>query len=547
VTTALDRHSEETSGSKIEGNLLWWKGAIIYQIYPRSFRDSNDDGIGDLAGITAGLPYISSLGVDAIWISPFYRSPMQDFGYDVADYTSVDPIFGTIEDFDRLISVAHKLGLKVIIDQIYSHTSDQHSWFQQSRMNADNEKADWYVWKDANPDGSPPTNWQSVFSGPAWEWDARRKQYYLHNFLPSQPDLNLHNPDVQEAILNVARFWLERGVDGFRIDALNFSMHDLEFRDNPPSGLSRHEITRPFDMQMHTYNQSHPDIVHFVERIGMLLREYGARFSVAEVGGPDPIAEMKAFTEGDRRLNSAYSFEFLYLPKLSSPAIKKALSSWDETDGQGWPSWAFSNHDAPRALSRWSNNADDERSAKLYMMLLLSFRGNAFIYQGEELAMPQGTVPFELLKDPEAVKNWPLTLGRDGARTPMPWNAQSEHGGFSTKQPWLPVSEHQAGRAVDLQERDPNSTLHFTRHLIAARKALNPIRTGNLVFVDAPDDLLIFDRHADGDKVRCVFNLSKTDQVTPSDVGHPVLFSTERSSEILPEKLPANSGFWVKA
>ncbi|HEY7004942.1 MAG TPA: alpha-amylase family glycosyl hydrolase, partial [Sphingomicrobium sp.] len=272
---------EETSPTAVSATAEpWWRGAAIYQIYPRSFVDSDGSGIGDLPGITQRLDYVASLGVDGIWLSPFFTSPMRDFGYDVADYRDVDPVFGTLADFDSLVGRAHALNLKVIIDQVYSHSSDQHAWFQESRSSRDNAKSDWYVWADAKPDGSPPNNWQSVFGGPAWQWDARRGQYYLHNFLAEQPDLNLHNPAVQDALLDVARFWLDRGVDGFRIDAINFAMHDPDLRDNPPApnGGKR---TRSFDFQQHLYNQSHPDIVKFLERLRSVTDSYKDRFTLA--------------------------------------------------------------------------------------------------------------------------------------------------------------------------------------------------------------------------------------------------------------------------
>ncbi|MEM8725911.1 MAG: alpha-amylase family glycosyl hydrolase, partial [Pseudomonadota bacterium] len=391
----------------------WWRGAVIYQIYPRSFRDTNADGIGDLNGIAEGLDYIASLGVDGIWISPFFTSPMKDFGYDVSDYCGIDPSYGTFEDFDRVIERAHALGLKVIIDQVYSHTSDEHAWFKESRADRLNAKADWYVWADPKPDGSPPSNWQSVFGGSAWQWDGPRKQYFLHNFLTSQPDLNVHNPEVQAAVLDVMRFWLDRGVDGFRLDALNFSMHDPQLRDNPPSNAPIEAVTRPFDMQIKKYNQSHDDIPAFLERLRGVLNEYDGRFTVAEVGGPDPLAEMKAFTEGGKRLDSAYNFDFLYAPDLTADRVRASLLHWDGTPDEGWPSWAFSNHDAPRAVTRWSNGEDFDQIARLSMLLLLSLRGNPIIYQGEELGLPQGFVAFEDLLDPEAIANWPHTLGRD--------------------------------------------------------------------------------------------------------------------------------------
>ena len=335
-----------------EEHLPWWKGAAIYQIYPRSFMDSNGDGIGDLPGITQRLDHIAELGVDAIWISPFFTSPQADFGYDIADYCDVDPIFGTLADFDALIERAHALGLKVLIDQVYSHTSDRHPWFQESRSSRDNPKADWYVWADPKPEGSPPSNWQSVFGGPAWRWDARRGQYYLHNFLNSQPQLNGHHSEVQDALLSVMRFWLERGVDGFRIDALNFLMHDPPLRDNPPATAGG-KRSRPYDFQRRIYNQSHADIPLFLERIRQLTDRYDAVFTLAEVGGRNSDGEMKAFTQGNTRLNSAYGFDFLYAERLTADLLIHILSKWPNDPAVGWPSWAFENHDAPRALSRW--------------------------------------------------------------------------------------------------------------------------------------------------------------------------------------------------
>lgn len=281
----------------------WWRGATIYQIYPRSFADSNGDGIGDLPGTTAALPHVASLGVDAIWLSPFYKSPMRDFGYDVSDFCDVDPLFGSLADFDALIARAHELGLRVLVDQIYSHSSDQHPWFRDSRQDRTNDRADWYVWADAKPDGSPPNNWQSVFGGPAWQWDARRCQYYLHNFLPDQPDLNVHNPAVQAALLDVARFWLERGVDGFRLDAINYAMHDPQLRDNPPAPDRGVVRTRPSDFQLPIHNQGHPQLLDFIRRIRAVTEEYGGRFTVAEVGGLDALPAMKLLIEGPDRLH----------------------------------------------------------------------------------------------------------------------------------------------------------------------------------------------------------------------------------------------------
>lgn len=482
----------------------WWRGAAIYQIYPRSFQDSNGDGVGDLAGIAQRMDYVAALGVDAIWISPFYKSPMRDFGYDVSDYCDVDPVFGTLADFDAVVAAAHAVGVKIMVDQVYSHSSNDHPWFTESRSSRDNPRADWYVWADPKADGSPPNNWQSVFGGPAWTWDGRRRQYYLHNFLTSQPQLNLHNPAVQDALLGVARFWLERGVDGFRIDALNFAMHDPKLRDNPPAELSRMP-SRPFDFQKQVHNQFHRRTVKFLERLRDLTDEFGGAFTLAEVGGDEDNIEMKRFTRGNRRLNSAYGFDFLYCPALTPEFVAETLSRWPE--GEGWPSWAFENHDAPRAVSRWCAPEDADRFAPMKMALLVALRGNIILYQGEELGLRQDDIPFELLQDPEAIANWPLTLSRDGVRTPMPWTGEAL-GGFTTGHPWLPLGAQNRKLSISGQERKKTSLLHETRRLLALRKGSSALRHGKLKKLVAKGGLLAFDRVGREQRVRCLFNLS---------------------------------------
>ena len=488
------------------GTTPWWKGATIYQIYPRSFADSNGDGIGDLPGITAHLDYVASLGVDAIWLSPFFTSPQADFGYDVSDYRDVDPIFGTLGDCDALIARAHALGLRVIVDMVWSHTSDAHPWFADSRASRTNDRADWYVWADAKPAGSPPNNWQSVFGGPAWTWDARRGQYYLHNFLSGQPQLNGHHPAVQAELLDIARFWLDRGVDGFRLDAINFMMHDPALTDNPPAPDDGTPRTRPFDFQLHQYNQSHADIPAFLERVRALLDGYdGDRFTVAEIGGADSDREMKLFTAHDRRLNTAYGFDFLYAPRLTARAVRDALDKWPVD--QSWPSWAFENHDAPRAVSRWANEADRDAFARVKMLLLAALRGNIFLYYGEELGLPQVDVAFEDLQDPEAIANWPQTLSRDGARTPMPWRADAPNLGFGTAPPWLPVGPAHRPMAVDRQAADPESLLAWTRRVLALRRDHPALLTGDLRFIDTNHDILAFERITGDERLLCVFNL----------------------------------------
>lgn len=485
----------------------WWRGASIYQVYPRSFADSNGDGIGDLPGITGKLDYVASLGVDGVWLSPFFTSPMKDFGYDVADYCGVDPIFGTLENFDALVTKAHAVGLKVLIDQVYSHTSDLHAWFAESRASRDNVKADWYVWADPKTDGTPPNNWQSVFGGPAWTWDARRGQYFMHNFLSSQPQLNVHNPEVQDALLGVAKFWLDRGVDGFRVDAINFAMHNPEFTDNPPAPAGNGIRTRPFDFQLKINNQSHPDIPAFIERIRALTDSYPERFTVAEVGGPDPDREMKAFTAGETHFNSAYGFNFLYAEQLTPALVREAVEAWPDADGIGWPSWAFSNHDAPRWISRWAPADAREAYARMVMMLFACLRGNVILWQGEELGLTQVDIPFEKLQDPEAIANWPLTLSRDGTRTPMPWVSDALNGGFSSSEPWLPLGSDHRLMSVDRQEREPNSMLALTRKLIAFRNANEAMLIGDLMIIEAQSDLLVFERRSANQHLVCAFNM----------------------------------------
>ncbi|MCL6251654.1 alpha-amylase family glycosyl hydrolase [Altererythrobacter sp. KTW20L] len=502
----------------------WWRGAAIYQIYPRSFQDSNGDGVGDLAGITRRLDHVADLGVDAIWISPFFTSPMKDFGYDISDYCAVDPVFGTLADFDALVARAHHLGLKVLIDQVYAHTSDQHEWFADSRATSD--KADWYVWADPKADGTPPSNWQSVFGGPAWTWDARRCQYYLHTFLKEQPQLNVHNVAVQDALLDVAKFWLDRGVDGFRLDALNHAMADPLLRDNPPAPeVPGQRRTRPFDYQDKVHSQSQPEMVYFTERLRGLANEYGAVFTMAEVGGSNALEEMKAFTLGENRLDSAYGFDFLYAPALTPDLVATAMAEWPGDSGEGWPSWAFENHDAPRAVSRWCAAEDIDNFASLKMALLLCLRGNPILYQGEELGLEQDDIPFHLLQDPEAIANWPLTLSRDGARTPFPWT-DDERGGFTTGTPWLPLSPANRARAAVVQSAAPFSMLKATRRLLALRRAHAELRLGRFELLEATQNLLVFRRTLPQGAVLCAFNLGQVDAAMPVDTAGMTLLAS---------------------
>ncbi|MDE2596502.1 MAG: DUF3459 domain-containing protein [Sphingomonadales bacterium] len=519
----------------------WWRGAAIYQVYPRSFLDTDGDGVGDLPGVAVKMDHIASLGVDAVWISPFYPSPMRDFGYDITDYCGVDPVFGTVADFDAVVAAAHARGVRVLVDQVYAHVSSDHPWFSESRADRTNPRADWFVWADPKPDGSPPNNWQSVFGGPAWTWDARRCQYYLHNFLTSQPQLNLHVPAVQDALLGVARFWLERGVDGFRLDALNFAMHDPLLRDNPPAPDTGKPRTRPFDYQQKKWNLFHPDTPQFLERLRALTDEYDGVFTLAEVGDDDDNAWKKRFTRGDHRLNSAYGFDFLYAPRLTAALVAKVMGDWPNGADQGWPCWAFENHDAPRAVSRWCDPEARAPFARLKVALLACLRGNFTLYQGEELGLVQDDIPFEQLQDPEAITNWPRTLSRDGARTPLPWS-DAPQGGFTSGTPWLPMSEANMSRNVTAQEADPASQLAFTQAMLALRKAHPALRLGDLLDCAVDGERLDFVRAIEGERLRCLFNLS--DKALPLiDVAGDVLLAVNGAR---PDALPPYGALIVR-
>lgn len=516
----------------------WWRGAVIYQIYPRSYRDTNGDGIGDLKGITLSLDHIASLNVDAIWISPFFKSPMADFGYDVSDYEDVDPIFGTLADFDELIAEAHKRGIRIIIDLVISHTSDQHPWFIESRSSKNNSRADWYVWADAKPDGTPPNNWLSIFGGSAWEWDTRRCQYYLHNFLTSQPDLNFHNPQVQDAVLAAAKFWLDRGVDGFRLDTVNFYFHDKLLRDNPPAppgtAVAIVQTTNPYSRQIHLYDKNQPENLVFLERLRALCNEYPGATMVGELGTDENLYEMMAtYTEDGQRLHMAYAFELLTKNSKAS-YIRRAVEQMNGGIKTGWPSWALSNHDFARVVSRWGGADDPDRFGPLVVALVSSLRGTPSLYQGEELGLTEADIPFELLQDPYGKRFWPEYKGRDGCRTPMPWSPEGPSAGFSEATPWLPVPQEHRTRAVAVQEKDPHSVLSRVRRFLAWRKDQVALRKGDMTFHDAPEPILAFTREAGGQRVLCLFNLgpeeivfdtSKLGALTPLNghgfEGHP--------------------------
>jgi alpha-glucosidase len=512
---------------------------ITYQIYPRSFQDSNHDGIGDLRGITDRLDYVRSLGVDAVWISPFFKSPMRDFGYDVSDYRAIDPSFGTMDDFRQLVSKARHCGLKVLLDLVVSHTSDQHPWFQQS-VDRESGKSDWYLWADAKRDGSPPNNWISVFGGSAWQWHPVRRQYYFHSFLSSQPDLNLHCPAVQEQILEEMRFWLKEGVAGFRLDACNHYFQDLELRDNPPREDSSTAL-HPYGFQVHVYDQGRPEALPFFEKVRRLLDEYEA-FSLGEVGGTDANALMGQYTEPGR-LHSAYSFSLMG-PDGSAAHVRRVIERLQSTiKAPAQPCYAFSNHDKPRVVTRWQRGRPLEATAKQMFALLVSMPGHICVYQGEELGLPQAEVPFERLQDPYGKTFWPKFKGRDGCRTPMPWCSDAG-AGFSRGEPWLPIpAEHFALNVAAQQERS-DSTLNVARRLLALRREYPALSTPALSFVDTDADVLAFIRHGPAEDVFCCYNLGLQPARATSPAKGPVLFSelAKRDDTVL--RLEVNGFHW---
>ncbi|MFD1695398.1 alpha-glucosidase family protein [Roseibium aestuarii] len=514
------RPSSHASGALSSANPDWWRGAVIYQIYPRSFQDSNGDGIGDLPGITQRLDHVAALGADAIWLSPFFTSPMADFGYDVSDYKDVDPMFGTLADFKAMMAKAKALGLKVLIDLVISHTSDQHPWFVESRSSRDNPKADWYVWADAKPEGSPPNNWLSIFGGSGWEWDSVRCQYYLHNFLISQPDLNFHNEAVQVAVLDAARFWLDLGVDGFRLDTVNFYFHDKDLRDNPPRPadvpITGVDPTNPYAFQHHVYDKTRPENLAFLERLRKLMDSYPDTTLVGEIGADrDVIGTTAAYTVAGTRLHMAYSFDLL--TEQHSPAyLRKTVEAMEAGLGSGWASWALSNHDVVRVATRWGQGCDLARFAPLCTALVTTLRGTPCLYQGEELGLEEADVPFELLQDPYGKRFWPKFKGRDGCRTPMSWATQEDHAGFTTGSPWLPVPNAQRDKAVSGQTGVSGSVLERTRAFLTWRKQHAALAKGTIRFLDAPESLLVFERAHGNETVLCVFNFGEeTCRYTP--------------------------------
>ena len=465
----------------------WWKNAVVYQIYPRSFADSNGDGVGDLEGIRQRLDHLAWLGVDAIWISPFFKSPMADFGYDVSDYCDVDPLFGTLDDFDALVSEAHAHGIKVIVDWVPNHSSDQHAWFVESRSSRDNPKRDWYIWRDPAPDGGPPNNWIGAFlEGSAWTFDETTGQYYLHLFLPEQPDLNWRNPDVIEAMHDTLRFWLDRGVDGFRMDVVMGIVKRADLAD-VEGGL----------VQMADESRYDPPAVHErLRAIRTLLDSYpGDRVSVGEVFVLSTARVAEYYGNNDE-LHLSFNFPPLFAP-WDADKWRHRIERTETELGRvsAWPTWVLSNHDNARHRTRYGSSEGRARAAAV---MLLTLRGTTFLYEGEELGLDDAIVPAERVVDPG---------GRDGCRAPIPWTADAPHG-WNGAEPWLPFPPAAGDRSVETLLADEASILHLYRHLIAAKHASAALQTGDLTLLAAPDGVLAYERVLDEDARTVLINFT---------------------------------------
>lgn len=484
--------------------MSWWRDGVVYQVYPRSFQDSNGDGVGDLEGIRSRLPYLEALGVDAVWISPIFPSPMADFGYDVADYTDVDPLFGSLEDMDRLIADAHARGLKVVLDLVPNHTSDQHPWFQDSR--ARGEKSDWYIWRDPAPDGGPPNNWLSYFGGAAWTLDPERGQYYLHQFLKEQPELDHRNPEVRAAIQEAMRFWFRRGVDGFRVDVIALMIKHPDFPDDPPNPSYRPGIDMPTHQFEHVHRQDRPEVHGVIREMRAVCDEFDDRAMIGEIYLP-PAKLATYYGDGDE-CHLPFNFGLLLIEDWTPGAVRDHVQEFEAALPAGaWPNYVLGNHDQPRIATKVG--AARARGAEL---LLLTLRGTPTVYYGEELGMEDVPVPRELWQDPAGLNQPDFSKGsRDPERTPMQWSAQA-NAGFCAPEvtPWLPVAEDFAARNVAAQEANPGSFLNFFRAALALRRAEPALHAGEIEFVEAgSEDLLAYLRRHGEDRLVVVINFSE--------------------------------------
>jgi len=500
------------SGSMDQIDKDWWRRGIFYQIYPRSFQDSNADGVGDVRGIIERLPYLKALGIDAIWLSPIFPSPMADFGYDISDYTGIDPVFGTMADFDTLVNATHESGLKLILDLVPNHTSDQHPWFIESRASRDNPKRDWYIWRDGRPDGGLPNNWLSEFGGSAWQYEAATGQYYYHAFLAQQPDLNWRNPEVREAIYDVMRFWLRRGVDGFRVDVIWHLIKDAEFRDNPPNPHFR-EGRPPHEKIVMQYSTDQPEVHEVVAEMRCVTGEFESRVLIGEIYLP--LHRLVAYY-GNDLAGAQMPFNFALLSTLwSARSIERIVADYEKALPAGaWPNWVLGNHDRPRIASRVGHE-----QVRVAAMLLLTLRGTPTLYYGDEIGMHQVAIAPDQVRDPFE-KNVPgMGLGRDGCRTPMQWDA-SPHAGFSTVTPWLPPADDFVHENVVNLEADTKSILNLYKALITLRMKLPQLVTGAYEPLATPGDILLYRRSGDGEPILIALNFgAEPVSVTASSIG----------------------------
>ncbi|MBV9571588.1 MAG: alpha-glucosidase [Alphaproteobacteria bacterium] len=483
----------------------WWRGAVIYQIYIRSFCDSNGDGFGDLAGVISKLDYIRGLGVDAIWLSPMHPSPDRDWGYDVSDYEGIHPDYGGQADFDRLLSEAHARGLKVMTDEVLAHTSDEHPWFVDSLQRG--EKSDWYVWAPPKLDGTAPNNWLSAFGGPAWSYQPARREYYHHKFLRQQPKLNWRTRAAKAAALAVLQYWLGRGVDGFRLDVANAYLHDPTLADNPAVRMGERTgftWTHAPYLQLHHHDSNLAENLEALDEIRRTVERFPDRFVMGEFS--EDAARSGAFAGPDEGLHSGYSFPLLHATTLAPDFIHLHYNLLSRFPSH-WPSIAFSNHDVMRTVSRFGGPDAPPELASLLLALLLSLKGTVLLYQGEELGLPQADICRDQIRDPVGDLYWPYTGGRDGCRTPMPWNAASANFGFTSATPWLPLSPKHRSLAVSEQDGSETSTLNFARRFLAFRKSSPALRWGEIRFIDAPPPLLGFIREWEGEQLLCLFNM----------------------------------------
>ena len=504
----------------------WWKTAVIYQIYPRSFQDSNGDGVGDLNGIRRRLHYLAALGVDAVWVSPFYPSPMADFGYDVADYCDVDPRFGTLADCKSLIAEAHALGLKVILDFVPNHTSDQHPWFIESRSGRRSPKRDWYIWRDARPGGGPPNNWASHFGGSAWERDEVSGQYYYHAYLKEQPDLNWRNPDVRAAMYDVLRFWLELGVDGFRVDVIWHLMKDAEFRDNPPN-LDYRQGQPEIDRWLPIYSADQSGVHEVIEEMRAVVDEYPHRVLIGEIYLP--LDRLMAYYGRDLKgAHLPFNFQLLQAP-WKADAIARLVEEYEAALPDGaWPNWVLGNHDRPRIATRVG-----QEQAKVAAVPLLTLRGTPTLYYGDEIGMADVTIPPEQIQDPWALREPGIGAGRDPVRTPMQWD-RSPYAGFSTTRPWLPLADNWVEQNVESLDPQPFSILSLYKRLLALRRKYEALRIGRYEALTCRDDVFGFARSLGQERLIVLLNFSQGRRTVSLESDRAtVLLSTarERSGE----------------